>query len=131
VKQDGKDLQFAWGYLVPTFCRFNQRRKISDVTMSCNLLTLLAAIVFTVAYLILAVRALSYVNQEERARGSYWLLIMDPWWPFHNKSMRNQVNELFCRRILCPSCPDCLCPLVSAAVELARVGWPMFVPPYS
>lgn len=53
--------------------------------MSLQSLTLLAAIVFTVAYLILAVRALSYVNQEERARGSYWLLIMDPWWPFHNK----------------------------------------------
>lgn len=53
--------------------------------MSLPSLTLAVSLLLSVLYLILAIKALSHVNQEERARGSHWMLIMDPWWPFHDK----------------------------------------------
>lgn len=53
--------------------------------MSLSSLTLAVSLSLSVLYLILAIKAIGHVTKEERATGSHWLLIMDPWWPFHDK----------------------------------------------
>jgi len=54
-------------------------------------------------YFILAIMALSHVSQTEKAERSYWLIILDPWWPFHGKLfMESGKKVLLLGRILFP-----------------------------
>jgi hypothetical protein len=52
--------------------------------MSWSSLVLIVALLLSVTYLVLAIKAFGHVRPEEKGRRSYPLLLMDPWWPFYD-----------------------------------------------
>jgi hypothetical protein len=44
------------------------------------------AVALSIVYFVLSLLSLSHVSSEEKERGASWMMIFDPWWPFHGRS---------------------------------------------
>ena len=66
-------------------------------------LALTVALSLSVLYGVLAIIAFSHIKAEEKSRQSYWLLVMDVWWPYYgNKYDESARRACFYGKLLFP-----------------------------